>query len=53
LPAKIEAGLPKRTKRLVEGAMASARDRFLWDEALNGFGLKVSPAGRRTDHLPE
>ncbi|WP_026090768.1 site-specific integrase [Sandarakinorhabdus sp. AAP62] len=40
--------MPKLTKKLVEGTAPIARDQFLWDEALKGFGLKVSPAGRRT-----
>jgi integrase len=36
------------SKRTVDGAKPGARDVFLWDEKLTGFGLKVSPAGGRT-----
>lgn len=36
------------TKRAVDAAVASERDWFLWDSELAGFGLKVSPTGRRT-----
>src|SRR5688572_10448555 len=36
------------TKRTVDGALAADRDWFLWDKDLAGFGLKISPAGRRT-----
>ena len=33
------------TKRAVEAARASARDQFIWDDDVSGFGLKVTPAG--------
>lgn len=36
------------TKTTVEAAAPGAKDRFLWDERLPGFGLKVTPAGRRS-----
>lgn len=32
-------------KTTVDRAQAGERDRFIWDEALPGFGLKVTPAG--------
>jgi integrase len=35
------------TKRTVDAARKGARDRYLWDEKLTGFGLKVTPAGRK------
>lgn len=35
------------TKRTVEGLQASQSDSFLWDEGLAGFGVKVTPTGRR------
>lgn len=38
----------KITKRSVDAAAAGARDYFLWDEELRGFGLKVTPAGKRS-----
>jgi integrase len=40
--------MPKLTKRVVDGTAPGARDQFLWDDAMKGFGLKISPAGRRT-----
>lgn len=35
------------TKRSVEGIAPSTRDQYLWDGDLKGFGVKVTPAGRR------
>ena len=35
------------TKTSVEQAPAGARDQILWDDTLKGFGLKVTPTGRR------
>lgn len=35
------------SKRSVDGAEPGERDLFLWDRELAGFGLKVSPAGRK------
>lgn len=39
--------MAKLTKRTVDAAKAGARDRFVWDEDQPGFGLKVTPAGRK------
>jgi integrase len=36
------------TKRLVDAAGPGNRDRFIWDSDLSGFGLKVTPRGRKT-----
>jgi integrase len=36
------------SKRSVDSAQAGARDTFLWDSDLSGFGLKVTPAGRKS-----
>jgi len=36
------------TKRSVDAARPQAADFFLWDTDLSGFGLKVSPAGRKS-----
>ena len=33
------------TKRTVDSAKPAARDRFIWDAEVAGFGLKVTPAG--------
>jgi integrase len=35
------------SKRTVTAAAPGAKDRFLWDEDLPGFGLKITPAGRK------
>src|SRR3954453_7159971 len=36
------------TKRVVDGAAPAAKDAFVWDTDVPGFGLKITPAGRRT-----
>jgi integrase len=35
------------SKRLVDAAYSSAKDSYLWDSELRGFGLKITPAGRK------
>jgi integrase len=35
------------SKRTVDAAAAHDRDVFVWDAELSGFGLKVTPAGRK------
>ena len=37
----------KLTKRAVEAVKPSAGDVFLWDTALRGYGVKITPTGRR------
>jgi integrase len=37
----------KITNSSVAGVQPGARDQFLWDKELRGFGLKVTPAGNR------
>ncbi|MDZ7628989.1 MAG: tyrosine-type recombinase/integrase [Parvularculaceae bacterium] len=45
---KFEGSMPaKLTKRVAEGAKMKTRDAFLWDTEIAGFGIKVTPAGRR------
>ncbi len=39
--------MAKLTKRTVDAAKAGERDQFVWDEDQPGFGLKVTPAGRK------
>ncbi len=36
------------TKRTVDAAKTEARGYFLWDTDIKGFGLKVTPAGRKS-----
>ncbi len=36
------------TKRAVDGLIPGKTDVFVWDSELKGFGVKVTPAGRRT-----
>ena len=36
----------KITKRQVDAFGPGAKDRFLWDDELRGFGFKVTPAGK-------
>lgn len=33
------------TKRTVDAAKPAAKDHFIWDDDISGFGLKVTPAG--------
>jgi len=35
------------SKRSVDAFQSAAKDTFLWDDELSGFGLKVTPAGRK------
>ncbi|MGI0525981.1 tyrosine-type recombinase/integrase [Rhizobium giardinii] len=39
--------MSKITKRLIECAIPGAKDVFIWDEDLAGYGLKVTPKGRK------
>jgi integrase len=41
----------KLTKRVVETLAPTNRDQIFWDAELPGFGLKVTPAGRRAYFL--
>jgi len=36
------------TKRVVDAIQPGDRDVFLWDADLAGFGLKVTPTGKKT-----
>jgi hypothetical protein len=40
-------GKGRITKRTVDAAKAREIDSYLWDQELSGFGLKVTPAGRK------
>ena len=37
----------KITKRTVEAIAAGARDQFVWDTEIRGFGVKITPKGAR------
>lgn len=40
--------MTKLTKRVVDGAEAQAKDYFIWDDELLGFGLRVFKSGKRS-----
>src|SRR6478736_638522 len=40
-------GTTRITKRAVDTVRPTSRDTYLWDDELPGFGLKVTPAGRK------
>jgi integrase len=40
--------MPKITKRVVDGIHPEARDVFIWDSELKGFGVRVKPSGTRS-----
>lgn len=35
------------TKRVVDAAEVGTKDQYIWDSSLKGFGLKVTPSGRK------
>ena len=39
--------MSKLTKRVVDAAEMGAREYFIWDEDLPGFGLRILPSGRK------
>lgn len=39
--------MPRITKRLVDAVKPAAKDGYLWDDELPGFGVKVTPTGRK------
>ena len=40
-------GTARVTKRAVDAARTASNDTYLWDDELPGFGLKVTPRGRK------
>ncbi|MDP5220255.1 tyrosine-type recombinase/integrase [Ruegeria sp. 2205SS24-7] len=40
--------MPKLTKRTVEALPIDAKDYFVWDSQIAGFGVRVMPSGART-----
>lgn len=39
--------MPKITKRLIDSVEAGDKDQFIWDDELSGYGLKITPAGKK------
>ncbi len=39
--------MPRITKRAVDAIRPVAKDSYLWDDELPGFGVKVTPAARK------
>lgn len=39
--------MPKINKRLIDAAEATGKDAFVWDDELAGYGLKITPSGRK------
>lgn len=39
--------MPKITKRLTDATAAADKDAFIWDDELAGYGVKVTPSGRK------
>ena len=40
--------MSKLTKRTIDAARPQAKESFVWDPELRGFGLRISPSGRKT-----
>lgn len=40
--------MPKLTKRAVDALKAEAKDYFVWDDQIAGFGVRVMPSGAKT-----
>jgi integrase len=40
--------MPKLTKRSVEALLPMAKDYFVWDDEIKGFGVRIMTSGRRT-----
>ena len=40
-------GTGRITKRAIDAARPASQDTYLWDDELSGFGLKVTPTGRK------
>ena len=40
--------MPRITKSSVENLKTDVKPRFLWDDEIKGFGVKVTPTGKRT-----
>ena len=39
--------MPKLTKTFVEGTVANTKPKYIWDDQLAGFGVKLLPSGRK------
>src|SRR5262249_61398454 len=47
VPVITRESMTSISKRTVDAVKAAARDTYLWDRELKGFGLKVTPAARK------
>jgi len=41
----MKAATKRITKRVVDAAKPTAKEQFIWDADLSGFGLRVMPSG--------
>ena len=39
--------MPRVTKRIVDTAAKQEKDSYIWDDELTGFGVKITPAGKK------
>jgi integrase len=44
---QVEMATGRIAKRVVDGASPASADTYVWDDELSGFGLKVTPTGRK------
>ncbi len=35
------------TKKTIDGLVAGDRDQFIWDDEISGFGVKLTPKGKK------
>ena len=47
MPTGADNAAARITKRAVDAAHPASKDTYLWDDELSGFGLKITPAGRK------
>lgn len=40
--------MPRLSKRVIDAAKPGAKQQFLWDETLKGFGLLILPSGKKS-----
>ena len=40
--------MPRLTKTIVDAAQPDGRDRFVWDDEIRGFGLRITKTGSKS-----